>query len=49
MLARGVALAPGPYEVMFPGVSHDDGVLAQVVEAAGAAAAAVVTQGPKDQ
>ncbi len=41
MLRRGVALAPGPYEVLFPGLAHDDAVLAQVVEAAGEAAAEV--------
>jgi glutamate-1-semialdehyde 2,1-aminomutase len=38
MLLRGVALAPGPYEVMFPGTAHDDVVLARVLEAAGEAA-----------
>jgi glutamate-1-semialdehyde 2,1-aminomutase len=38
MLRRGVALAPGPYEVMFPGLAHDDAVLARVVEAAADAA-----------
>ncbi len=32
MLARGVALAPGPYEAMFPGMSHTDEVLAEVVK-----------------
>ncbi len=42
MLRRGVALAPGPYEVMFPGMAHDEAVLARVVEAAGEAAAEVV-------
>ena len=41
MLGRGVALAPGPYEVMFPGLAHDESVLARVVEAAGEAAAEV--------
>jgi glutamate-1-semialdehyde 2,1-aminomutase len=41
MLRQGVALAPGPYEVMFPGLAHDDGVLARVVEAAGVSAADV--------
>jgi glutamate-1-semialdehyde 2,1-aminomutase len=41
MLRRGVALAPGAYEVMFPGLAHDEGVLARVVEAAGEAAAEV--------
>jgi glutamate-1-semialdehyde 2,1-aminomutase len=39
MLRRGVALAPGAYEVMFPGFSHTDEVLASVVSAAGDAAA----------
>ncbi len=38
MLRRGVALAPGPYEVMFPGMAHDEAVLARIVEAAGEAA-----------
>jgi glutamate-1-semialdehyde 2,1-aminomutase len=38
MLRRGVAMAPGPYEVMFPGMAHDEAVLAQVVEAAGESA-----------
>ncbi len=41
MLRRGVALAPGPYEVLFPGLAHDDAVLARVVEMAGEAAAEV--------
>jgi glutamate-1-semialdehyde 2,1-aminomutase len=41
MLRRGVALAPGPYEVMFPGMAHDDDLLGRVVEVAGAAAAEV--------
>jgi glutamate-1-semialdehyde 2,1-aminomutase len=38
MLRRGVALAPGAYEVMFPGLAHTDEVLASVVSAAGDAA-----------
>ena len=46
MLERAVALAPGPYEVMFPGLAHDDAVLDRVVEVAGEAAAAVVRTGP---
>jgi glutamate-1-semialdehyde 2,1-aminomutase len=41
MLRRGVALAPGGYEVMFPGLSHTDEVLAQVCEVAQEAAAEV--------
>jgi glutamate-1-semialdehyde 2,1-aminomutase len=38
MLERGVALAPGPYEAMFPGLAHGDEVLDVVVEAAAEAA-----------
>jgi glutamate-1-semialdehyde 2,1-aminomutase len=34
LLARGVALAPGPYEVLFPGLAHDDAVIDRVVDAA---------------
>jgi glutamate-1-semialdehyde 2,1-aminomutase len=41
MLRRGVALAPGAYEVMFPGLSHTDEVLNSVVSAAGESAAEV--------
>jgi glutamate-1-semialdehyde 2,1-aminomutase len=41
MVRRGVALAPGAYEVMFPGLSHTDEVLNSVVEAAGESAAEV--------
>jgi glutamate-1-semialdehyde 2,1-aminomutase len=37
MLRRGVALAPGPYEVAFPGLAHDDAVIDAVIEAAHAA------------
>jgi glutamate-1-semialdehyde 2,1-aminomutase len=43
MLRRGVALAPGPYEVLFPGLAHDEAVLRRVVEAAAAAATEVAT------
>jgi len=42
MLERGVALAPGPYEAMFPGLAHLDTHLDAVVEAAAEAAAQVV-------
>ena len=38
MLERGVALAPGPYEAMFPGLSHLDSHLDAVVGAAAEAA-----------
>jgi glutamate-1-semialdehyde 2,1-aminomutase len=41
MLRRGVALAPGPYEILFPGLAHDESVLARVIEAAADAAAEV--------
>ncbi len=40
MLDRGVALAPGAYEVLFPGLAHGDDVLAEVAAAAMDAAAA---------
>jgi glutamate-1-semialdehyde 2,1-aminomutase len=33
LLDRGVALAPGAYEVMFPGLAHDDGVIDDVTAA----------------
>jgi glutamate-1-semialdehyde 2,1-aminomutase len=46
MLRRGVALAPGAYEVMFPGLSHTDEVLDRVVAAAGDAAAQVASELP---
>jgi len=38
MLQQGVALAPGPYEILFPGLAHPDDVLDAVVEAAAKAA-----------
>jgi glutamate-1-semialdehyde 2,1-aminomutase len=41
MLRQGVALAPGPYEVMFPGLAHSDAVLDRVVDAAAIAATEV--------
>jgi len=42
MLERGVALAPGPYEVMFPGLAHTDADIDAVVAAAADAAAELV-------
>jgi glutamate-1-semialdehyde 2,1-aminomutase len=39
MLRRGVALAPGAYEVMFAGLAHTDALLDRVIEAARGAAA----------
>jgi glutamate-1-semialdehyde 2,1-aminomutase len=47
MLRRGVALAPGPYEVMFPGLAHRDDVLDRVVEAAGESAVEVAVHLPE--
>jgi glutamate-1-semialdehyde 2,1-aminomutase len=44
MLERGVALAPGAYEVLFPGRAHDDEVLEIVAEAAAGAARATAGQ-----
>jgi glutamate-1-semialdehyde 2,1-aminomutase len=41
LLRRGVAIAPGPYEVLFVGLAHGDEVLSRVVEAAGEAAVEV--------
>ena len=41
MLRRGVALAPGPYEVMFPSFAHSSADIDRTVEAARAAAAAI--------
>jgi glutamate-1-semialdehyde 2,1-aminomutase len=42
MLDRGVAMAPGAYEVMFPGLSHADAVIDEVATAAHEAAAALL-------
>ena len=42
LLERGVALAPGAYEAMFPSLAHSDAVVDETVEVAGAAAKAVV-------
>ena len=41
MLDRGVALAPGAYEVLFPGLAHDDAVVSAIIERAGEAAASI--------
>ena len=41
MLQRGVAMAPGAYEVMFPGLAHDDAVIDRIVAIAAEAAVAV--------
>jgi glutamate-1-semialdehyde 2,1-aminomutase len=44
MLRRGVALAPGAYEVMFPGLAHSEEVLNRVVDAAGESATEVARE-----
>jgi len=44
MLRRGIALAPGSYEVMFPGLTHGDDVLGSVVRAAGDSAEEVAKE-----
>jgi glutamate-1-semialdehyde 2,1-aminomutase len=41
LLQEGVALAPGAYEVLFPGLAHDDAVIDATISAAERAAAAV--------
>ena len=41
MLRRGVAMAPGPYEVLFPGMAHGDREIDLAVDVAGEAAAEV--------
>ncbi len=44
LLRRGVAIAPGPYEVAFPGLAHDDAVIDRVLDAAHAAAQEVAAR-----
>jgi glutamate-1-semialdehyde 2,1-aminomutase len=41
LLRRGVALAPGAYEVLFPGLAHDERVIDEIVEHVASAAAEV--------
>jgi glutamate-1-semialdehyde 2,1-aminomutase len=41
LLSAGVALAPGPYEIMFPSLAHSDEVLDRTIEAFHSAASAV--------
>jgi len=40
LLDRGVAIAPGAYEVMFPGLAHDDAIIDEALTVAGDAARA---------
>lgn len=41
LLDRGVALAPGPYEALFPGLAHVDDVIDETIAAVSAAAEAI--------
>ena len=41
LLERGVALAPGPYELLFPSLAHTDEIVDLTIEAAAQAATAV--------
>ena len=41
VLSRGVALAPGAYEVLFPGLAHADAVIDDIVARAASAVAAL--------
>jgi glutamate-1-semialdehyde 2,1-aminomutase len=45
MLDRGVAMAPGAYEVAFPGLAHDDAVIDRIGEIAAEAATSTVQTG----
>jgi glutamate-1-semialdehyde 2,1-aminomutase len=45
MLDRGVALAPGPYEILFPGLAHDEAVVDEVLAVAADAAASTSPAG----
>ena len=47
MLERGVALAPGPYEAIFPGLAHSDEILDTVVDIAADAADAITATLPR--
>jgi glutamate-1-semialdehyde 2,1-aminomutase len=38
LLDEGVALAPGAYEVAFPGLAHDDAIIDEILTAANRAA-----------
>lgn len=41
VLQRGVALAPGPYEILFPGLAHTDAVVDESIEIMSEAAHAI--------
>ena len=42
MLTRGVALAPGPYEALFPSLAHTDEIIDQTLEIAGQAVEEII-------
>ena len=44
LLSRGVAVAPGPYEVLFPSLAHSADDIERTIEAAASAATEVVSQ-----
>ena len=41
MLDAGIALAPGPYEVMFPSLAHQDSDIDRTTDVAASVAAAM--------
>ena len=43
MLDRGIALAPGPYEALFPSLAHSDADLDRTIEAAAEVAADLIS------
>jgi glutamate-1-semialdehyde 2,1-aminomutase len=43
MLDRGIALAPSAYEVLFPSLAHTDADIERTIEAAGDAAASLLS------
>ena len=45
MLARGIALAPSPYEVAFASLAHSDADIDRTIEAAAEAAREVAALG----
>ena len=49
LLKRGVALAPGPYEVLFPSLAHTSADIAATSDACAAAARVVMAEGGEAQ
>ena len=46
MLRQGVALAPGPYEALFPSLAHTDAIIDQTLDAVAVAAQTIATRHP---